>query len=194
MENEQILRQADGVLYHMRAGGRESAILGRLILTNFRITFAEVPSRKKGFLGISERGKNAKSLINYRIARLIRADVTSGPMAIQPAKGKPVTADAQQMLVISLNTMTGKEDFIFEVPDPQEWSLAINGSIRGRTEDLSQQQPEGAKAMVGEYGQRKQQKVKEMVGRKKYCPECGKELELNTKFCWECGAAQPDVI
>jgi hypothetical protein len=192
LENEEILRQADGVFYHMRVGGRESAVLGRLILTNLRITFAEVEPRKKGLLGFSERGKNVRPLINYRIARLIRADVASRPIAMQPATGELATAEAQQMLDIFLNTPKGREDFIFEVTDPQEWALAINDSIMGRAEDLSQKLPDGAKAMTGEYIQGKQQKAKDAGGRKKYCPECGKELELNTKFCWECGAAQPD--
>ena len=194
LENEEILRQADDVIYHMRVGGRESTILGRLILTNFRITFAEGLSRKRGFLGISERGKKMRPLINYKITRLIRSDVISRPMAMQPATGEPAAADAQQMLIIFLNTPMGEEDLMFEVPDPQGWFLAINDSIRSRTEDLSQQLPDGAKVIAGGYVQGKQQKANDAVERKKYCPECGKGLELNTKFCWECGAAQPDVV
>jgi predicted amidophosphoribosyltransferase len=31
------------------------------------------------------------------------------------------------------------------------------------------------------------------VGDVKFCPECGKELEISARFCWECGSPQPDM-
>lgn len=193
---EEILRQADDTLYHMRVGGKESIILGRLILTNLRITFAEVPPRKRGLLGISGRGENLKPIINYKIDRLIRADVESGPPARQPAPEEPVTTDAQQFLVVYLNTPTGREGFAFEVPNPQEWSLAINNSTMAKVNNLPQQPRDVAEGSAREHIKKEEKNLRKAkeTGRKKFCPECGKELELDTRFCWECGAEQPDVL
>lgn len=197
MGNEQRLRQADNVLYYMKAGGKESPILGSLILTNLRIAFAEVLPRKRGLLGISGRGESLRPLINYKITRLLRADVVSRPTIRQPAPGKSVATDIQELLVVYLNTPTGIEDFEFEVPNPQEWSWAVNGLAPAETEGVPPQSqgdaPRGADETIMEDAQGKGSTKAMAATAKKFCPECGKELDLNTKFCWECGAVQPDA-
>lgn len=199
MEDEQRLRQADNVLYYMKAGGKESPILGSLILTNLRIAFAEALPRKRGLLGISGRGESLRPLINYKITRLIRAEVVSRPTIRQPAPGKSVATDIQELLVVYLNTPTGTEDFAFEVPNPQEWSWAVNGLTTAEAEGLPRQSPGdatgGADETMMEGDARGRDSTKAMAGMaKKFCPECGEELDINTKFCWECGAVQPDAM
>jgi len=197
LENEQRLRQADNVIYYMRAGGKESPVLGSLILTNLRIAFAEVLPRKRGFLGISVSGENLRPLINYRITRLIRADVESRPTIRQTAPGGSVSTDMQELLVIYLNTPTGMDDFAFEVPNPREWSWAVNDLVPAEVESLPPRSPADdmrGNGTVMEGAQVKGSvKARAATAKVKFCPECGKELELNTKFCWECGAIQPDA-
>jgi len=193
--NEQRLRQADNVLYYMRAGRKESPVLGSLILTNLRIAFAEVLPRKRGFLGISASSESLRPLINYKITRLIRADVESRPTIRQTAPGGSVSTDIQELLVIYLNTPTGMEDFAFEVQNPQEWSWAVNDLVPA--ESLPSRSPADdmrGNGIIMEGAQVNGSiKVKAATIKVKFCPECGKELELNTKFCWECGAIQPDA-
>jgi len=195
LENEQRLRQADNVLYYMKAGGKESPVLGSLILTNLRIAFAEVLPRRKGLLG---KGESLRPLINYKITRLIRADVISRPTIRQPAPGRSVATDVQELLVVYLNTPTGTEDFAFEVPNPQDWSWAVNEIASAEAEGLPTQRPGDAAMRADETmmeGAQGKVSAKPMAATtKKFCPECGKELDLNTKFCWECGAVQPDAV
>jgi len=203
LENEQRLRQADNVLYYMRAGGKESPVLGRLILTNLRIAFAEVLPRKRGLLGISGRGESLRPLINYKISRLLRAEVESRPTIRQTEPGKSVSTEVQELLVVYLNTPTGMEDFAFEVPNPQEWSWAVNGLVPSEAESLPSRSPaDGLRDTTGAVMEDAQGKgfieakaatAKAATAKVKFCPECGKELDLNTKFCWECGAIQPDA-
>ena len=196
LENEQRLRQADNVIYYMRAGGKESPIVGSLILTNLRIAFAEVLPRRRGFLGISVSGGNPRPLMNYRITRLIRADVESRPTIRQTAPGGSVSTDMQELLVIYLNTPTGMEDFAFEVPNPQEWSWAVNGLVPAEAESPPPRSADDTRGngTTMEGAQVKGSvKARAATAKVKFCPECGKELELNTKFCWECGAIQPDA-
>jgi len=193
LEKEQRLRQADNVLYYMKDGGKGSPVLGSLILTNVRIAFVEVLQKGRGFLGISGRGESLRPLINYAITRLIRADIESRPTIRQSAPGESVATDVQELLVIYLNTPTGIEDFAFEVPDPREWSWAVNGLAPSEAESLPPQSTAdvpGGTDGTG-IGDSQGNGNKEATVKRKFCPECGKELDLDTKFCWECGAVQP---
>ena len=191
-EKEEILCQADDVLCHMQSEGTESSALGRLILTNVRITFLKAPSRWKGLKGIT--GGIRKPLFNYRVTRLAGASVESRPKISQLAPGEPVATEMEQVLVVLLDTPTGRESYSFKLPDAEGWSTAINGFDQVGAEGPPPQiqdvpQAGDAKEIRGEIPQARLGASATM----KYCPECGKELELKTKFCWECGAEQPDI-
>jgi hypothetical protein len=195
-EKEEILRQADDVICYMQSEGTASSVLGRLILTNVRITFLKASSRWKGLKGIT--GGIRKPLFNYRVTRLAGASVESRPKISQSAPGESVATEMEQILIVLLDAPTGRESYSFRLPDAEGWSTAINGFGQVGAEGPPTQiqdvpQTGDAKGFRGETLQVRLEAPATITATMKYCPECGKELELKTKFCWECGAEQPDI-
>ncbi|MBO3803001.1 MAG: zinc ribbon domain-containing protein [Candidatus Brockarchaeota archaeon] len=195
-EPEQILKETRNAVYYMQAGGLESAVPGCLILTNLRIAFLEGYPGRRSLLGMKKSRGGPRALINFNVARLMGANVSvkQEPAGAQP--GKRAAAEVRQVLIVSLNTPTGPESFSFEVEDPVAWAQLINTFAPTRVEGASQArsapvQPPSPKTETAR-AKPVQEAVLE-VGNVKFCPECGKELEISARFCWECGSPQPDV-
>lgn len=201
-EAEQILKETRNALYFMQAGGIETTVPGHLILTNIRIAFLEGSARKKGLRGIARRNLATRPVINFSIARLMGANVGIKQKQGKPKPDRSIATEMQQVLIVELNTPTGPESFTFEVEDPEAWAKAMNTFAPTRNEGMpSQIQSIPSPAPIKKEPERKSQKTKTMpiqearveVGDVKFCPECGKELEISARFCWECGSPQPDI-
>lgn len=55
------------------------------------------------------------------------------------------------------------------------------GKISSFLDDL------GASYLESEMGLNKDTNIKELIGEQKYCPNCGKEIEINSTICYSCG-------
>jgi hypothetical protein len=198
-EAEQILKEADA-LYYMQVGLIESVVHGHLYLTNLRIAFLE-GIKKNSLLRIIRRKENMRPLINYSIARLMGANVVMRQRTGQ-IQSKSSEGEMQQLLVVELNTPTGPESFSFEVDDPEIWANIINTltpTCKDMVSDSTQAIPPPHPNQQISFEKPPERKIKPEqksvieVGDVKFCPECGKELELSAKFCWECGSPQPEM-
>ncbi|MGQ9514568.1 MAG: zinc ribbon domain-containing protein [Thermoproteota archaeon] len=197
---EQILKEADNARYIMQVGLTESTVPGHLILTNLRIAFLEGLKRKKSLLRIIGKKENLRPVINFSIARLVRSKVVVR-QKIRQNQPRSVN-EIQQLLVIDLNTPTGLESFTFEVDDPETWANVINMLVPTNKKSIPNSKQEIPPPSLTQHKparksrermSKQNQKVVIDIGDVKFCPECGKELEISAKFCWECGSPQPEI-